>query len=88
MEEQREGLRNAMVLGRLLNRTVLVPPLWVGTVRSSWSSKGNGQKKLKIISILSLSLNLSNLTLKSFLVAIKPYPQQNLLFSTKVIIEN
>lgn len=35
MEEQREGLRNAMVLGRLLNRTVLVPPLWVGTVRSS-----------------------------------------------------
>ncbi|GAA5903202.1 hypothetical protein JCM8208_002236 [Rhodotorula glutinis] len=59
---QRIALQNALLLGKLLNRTVLVPPVWIGWPISTQYYSDLRQSWLDIMLTNPSSFNLSSLT--------------------------
>ncbi|GAA5971093.1 hypothetical protein JCM21900_000395 [Sporobolomyces salmonicolor] len=62
---QRIALQNALLLGKLLNRTVLVPPVWIGWPVSTQHYDDLRETWLNIMLLNPASFNLSTLTADS-----------------------
>ncbi|BGP36535.1 hypothetical protein JCM10449v2_000436 [Rhodotorula kratochvilovae] len=71
---QRIALQNALMLGKLLNRTVLIPPVWIGWPISTQYYQDLRQSWLEIMLTNPASFNLSTLTPDSPLNLPAPFP--------------